>query len=98
MLLENKRQPVQRPPGRSRKLYFKHKELTNHAEKLQQQVDMLSSQEVNGSSLYDNADLQTPCAGGKEKESEYLHAIQQKLVHLLAVQRQLQGVRPSLVG
>ncbi|KAL0589496.1 hypothetical protein ABG067_002400 [Albugo candida] len=78
------------------KLYFKHKELTNHAEKLQQQVDMLSSQEVNQSSLYDNADLQTPCAGGTEKESEYLHAIQQKLVHLLAVQRQLQGCNEIL--
>ncbi|CCI48622.1 unnamed protein product [Albugo candida] len=74
-----------------KQLEFKHKELTNHAEKLQQQVDMLSSQGVNRSSLYDIAELQSPGAGVKGKESEYLHAMQQKLVHLVAVQRQLLG-------
>ncbi|KAL0584031.1 hypothetical protein ABG067_006128 [Albugo candida] len=45
------------------RLDFEHKELTIHAEKLQQQIKLLSSKELNRPSCYDTTKLQSPCEG-----------------------------------
>ena len=45
------------------RLDFEHKELTIHAEKLQQQIKLLSSKKLNRPRCYDTTKLQSPCEG-----------------------------------